>query len=271
MCSIMIVIPLIVNHMIFSLNVSFKKIQQKKEVLQADQFHFTANDLVVGKASLKELEDFNKFEQNHRLLTQFIRKHTDGTIPKSVYITTSNYPKSDFYDVYKIALPPKNSSSVGDLLYGMLSNDLRLKNPENDRGKVVSLKHLGIDTVFNPFILADLEKIKSMCSNHEEFLHQLINDGYQEQLAVLDFLDTLEFQIIDQTMISLHQFATINNSFQAIGDKLSRGLSSYQQIASDNFQIYTTLAKASHIIYDKPLSWPKLSVQQQKILEKKVV
>jgi len=67
MCSIMIVIPLIVNHMIFSLNVSFKKIQQKKEVLQADQFHFTANDLVVGKASLKELEDFNKLYNNKQL------------------------------------------------------------------------------------------------------------------------------------------------------------------------------------------------------------
>ncbi len=265
----MIVLPLIVNDMIFSLDLSFKKIQRRKEVLQADKINLPANDLVVGKVSLKEGNN-PLYDKNAIAVTRFIRKFMVNNYVKSLYITTSNYHQTDFYDVYKVPCPPNYSYPVIDFLYGNLVNDLRLRDPEKEKAKMISLKQIGMDELFNDDVLDDLLKIKKECHNHEEFVNKITEHGYGLQVQILQFLDTLDFKIIDQTLLSIKNLDIVANSFQAIPNRIDKQLAFYRQLARDNYQSYTVLARANHIIHDKPLTWPMLSVKQQKILQKKV-
>lgn len=255
--------------MTFSLAITFKNMQIKKEQLQADKIHLPASDLAVGRISLQEATTATDFDHNPLGLTEFIRRNTLYTNAKSVYITTANYEKTDFYDIYKVPLPPVNANQITDLLYGLLVNDLRLSIPDMVKSQRLSFASLGIDRLLSEEVLDGIRQLKQNAQQKEMFLTELKEHGYQAPIQVLDFFNQLDFQVVDQSLLPMKTLDTVLQAFEPLNSKEEKVLTHYKTVAKKNSDCYISLSNLHQILYDRSLNWPSLSIDQQKILLKK--
>ena len=266
----MVVLPLVAEGVILSLEVSFKQQQVKKEALQADKENAPINNIIVGKDSLQRLDNATAFDRNAPAITQLIRRYLYNNSTDVIQLTTSNYQNKDFYDIYTIPSPPHLSIPAIDSLYGYLVNDVRLSQPDAPRGKFLSLKKLGIDQLFSQEILQQISSIKQQYPRHDEYIDALKRQGYQWQVELLQFFNDLNFTILDETIMSTKNMQTTLQGLAPLHSKVDKPLKQYYQTAQDNYESYILLSTAHHMIYDRALSWPSLSPEQQKILLKRV-
>lgn len=262
----MIVLPLASEKGIITFEVQFRDADKRAEILQADKIQLPASDISIGRVHLGQVSQLDLYKNRPEELTKLIRKNAayDQRV-KVIYLTTANYENTEFYDVYKLPLPPEKPNFLVDFLYGFLLNDLRLRVPDKEKGKELSFAKMGMPAVVNEEIVNDIAKLKEESVSKQDFLYRLKENGYEEQLEVIDFLNTLSFSPVDNGFFSNQLMQSLREGLQAIHDtRRLKSMQKFENLASNNSDYYMNLNTMNHIFYEKPL-W----FEEQKIYQKR--
>ena len=268
----MISLPLMINDVILKVTINFKNIELKKDRLDSGAKDVKESDIVIGKTHLRAYEDSKKPITDPKAITDFIRRNTNYTNngPSYIEINTKKYKDRDFYDTYVVPVPSYKPNSINDYIYGLLVNSIRLSSPDNIKKTNLSLTNLGFDELFNGEFYNKLTGIKTNNPNSLYVRNSLINQGYEKQLEVLDFFNELDYEISEiSDIILINEFDTVNNFFKDT-KKINSFLESYKDMSINNYESYMNLAALNNLVYGKNLDWPALSVEQQKILIRKI-
>ena len=115
----MIVLPLASEKGISTFEVGFQAEDKRAEILQADKIQLPASDIAIGRDHLSQMLSLESYKDKPEELTKWIRKNAAyNPRARVIYVTTGNYENTDFYDVYKLPLPPEKPNILVDFLYG---------------------------------------------------------------------------------------------------------------------------------------------------------
>ena len=266
----MIVLPLIVGDVATNILVDFKEENIKKMDNQLNSLKngIGESDVIVGKVSLKSTIKDEKNLQDPRTITNFIRKNVNYSNTPVNYITvnTKKYNNSDFYDVYNLPLPlGEEANDVLDYIYGSLVNAIRLSTPPLVRKEKMSLNTAGIDKLFNLEFLNRVSIIKNNSNNSLYLRNQLISEGYKKQLEVLDFLNSLNYDI-GESGVTLTPAIDEMIEFFSDTNKEKKTLANYKNMALKNYDSYICLSAFNNLVNGINLDWIKIPEEHQKRL-----
>ena len=268
----MISLPLMINNVILKVNINFKDIEIKKNRLDSGAKGIKESDIVIGKTHLKAYEDSNKPIINPKAITDFIRRNInyESEIGNYIEVNTKKYKDKDFYDTYIIPLPSYKPNEINDYIYGTLVNNIRFSTPDKIKNTNISFTSIGFDDLFNGEFYNVLLTLKNNNPNPLYIRNSLINRGYERQLEILDFFNTLDYDSSKSNNILLEEELNTVNAFFSDSSKIDRFLTNYKDIAINNYDSYMYLATLNTLVNGKNLEWPVLSEEQQKILIKKL-
>ena len=98
---------------------------------------------------------------------------------------------------------------------------------------------------------------------------KLIKEGYNKQIEILDFFNSLDYEIKDSDVILTSELDSVITFFNTTKNE-RKTLTNYKNIASTNYEHYMSLAAFNNLVYNKNLEWPVLTEEQQKILIRKL-
>lgn len=268
----MISLPLMINNVILKVNINFKDLEIKKNRLDSGAKGIKESDIVIGKTHLKAYEDSNKPIINPKAITDFIRRNInyESEIGNYIEVNTKKYKDKDFYDTYIIPLPSYKPNEINDYIYGTLVNNIRFSTPDKIKNTNISFTSIGFDDLFNGEFYNVLLTLKNNNPNPLYIRNSLINRGYERQLEILDFFNTLDYDSSKSNNILLEEELNTVNAFFSDSSKIDRFLTNYKDIAINNYDSYMYLATLNTLVNGKNLEWPVLSEEQQKILIKKL-
>ncbi len=268
----MISLPLMINNVILKVNINFKDLEIKKNRLDSGAKGIKESDIVIGKTHLKAYEDSNKPIINPKAITDFIRRNInyESEIGNYIEVNTKKYKDKDFYDTYIIPLPSYKPNEINDYIYGTLVNNIRFSTPDKIKNTNISFTSIGFDDLFNGEFYNVLLTLKNNNPNPLYIRNSLINRGYERQLEILDFFNTLDYDSSKSNNILLEEELNTVNAFFSDSSKIDRFLTNYKDIAINNYDSYMYLATLNTLVNGRNLEWPVLSEEQQKILIKKL-
>ena len=268
----MISLPLMINNVILKVNINFKDLEIKKNRLDSGAKGIKESDIVIGKTHLKAYEDSNKPIINPKAITDFIRRNInyESEIGNYIEVNTKKYKDKDFYDTYIIPLPSYKPNEINDYIYGTLVNNIRFSTPDKIKNTNISFTSIGFDDLFNGEFYNVLLTLKNNNPNPLYIRNSLINRGYERQLEILDFINTLDYDSSKSNNILLEEELNTVNAFFSDSSKIDRFLTNYKDIAINNYDSYIYLATLNTLVNGRNLEWPVLSEEQQKILIKKL-
>ena len=267
----MIVLPLMIDNVTVNVSINFKDVSIKNNQLNSGAKGVKDSDVIIGKTNLSSLETNKYTISNPRELTNVIRKNMNySTVPVDyIEVNTKKYTDSDFYDTYIIPTPQYKPNEINDYIYGMLVNSIRFSNPENIRIEKLSLNELGFNELFNIDFLNKIQNFRNSNSNSLYMRNKLMSSGYEKQLEVLDFFNTLDCKIEDNDVILTSELDNVIDFFSKT-KKENKVLTAYKNMALNNYESYMSLAALNTLVNGKVLDWPTLSEEQQKILIRKL-
>ena len=268
----MISLPLMINDVILKVTINFKDLEVKKDRLDSGAKDVKESDIVIGKTHLKAYEDSNKPIINPKAITDFIRRNInyESEIGNYIEVNTKKYKDKDFYDTYIIPLPSYKPNEINDYIYGTLVNNIRFSTPDKIKNTNISFTSIGFDDLFNGEFYNVLLTLKNNNPNPLYIRNSLINRGYERQLEILDFFNTLDYDSSKSNNILLEEELNTVNAFFSDSSKIDRFLTNYKDIAINNYDSYIYLASLNTLVNGKSLEWHVLSEEQQKILIKKL-
>ena len=268
----MISLPLMINNVILKVNINFKDLEIKKNRLDSGAKGIKESDIVIGKTHLKAYEDSNKPIINPKAITDFIRRNInyESEIGNYIEVNTKKYKDKDFYDTYIIPLPSYKPNEINDYIYGTLVNNIRFSTPDKIKNTNISFTSIGFDDLFNGEFYNVLLTLKNNNPNPLYIRNSLINRGYERQLEILDFFNTLDYDSSKSNNILLEEELNTVNAFFSDSSKIDRFLTNYKDIAINNYDSYMYLATLNTLVNGRNLEWPVLSEEQQKILIRKL-
>ena len=264
----MIILPLMIKDVTVNVTANFKNIEVQKNILDSGAKGLNASDVIVGKAKLSDYIG-DEVITDPTVITNFIRKNVNYNNINSVEVNTKNYDNSDFYDTYKVPLPANNPNKVTDYIYGMIINNIRISNPNELKKGKISLQNLGFDKIFNAEFINRVILLKNKSINSLYLRNELIKEGYNKQIEILDFFNNLDYEIKDSDVILTNELNNVISFFGTTKNEY-KTLTNYKNMASTNYEHYMSLAAFNNLIYNKNLEWPVLSEEQQKILIRKL-
>ena len=263
----MLILPLMINNVIIKVTIKFKNVEIKKDRLDSKARNILESDVIIDKEHIKEYESKNKIFSSFKI-TDFIRKNANYSNSNLNYVevNTKTYKDKEFYDTYIIPLPSYKPNKANDYIYGELVNNIRLSRPNKIKKTNLSLASLGFNELFNGEFYNKIRNAKNNNANSFYIREYLMNQGYNIQLEILDFLNNLDYTISNNTDVILTVELDTVNSFFDDTPKISNFLTNYKNMALSNYECYMNLALLNNLVNGKNLDWPKLSVEQQKIL-----
>lgn len=268
----MISLPLMINDVILKVTINFKDLEVKKDILDSGAKDVKESDIVIGKTHLRAYEDSKKPITDPKAITDFIRRNINYGSENANYIevNTRKYKDRDFYDTYIVPAPSYKPNEVNDYIYGTLVNNIRLSSPDKIKKTNISLANIGFDELFNGEFYERLAVIKNNNHNPLYIRNSLMNAGCEKQLEILDFFNTLDYENSKNSDVLLAEELNTVNDFFSDSSKINRFLTSYKDIAINNYDSYMYLATLNNLVNGRNLEWPVLSEEQQKILIKKL-
>lgn len=272
----MISLPLIVgdandvNNLTVNVTINFRNVEVRENVLNSGAKGISYSDVVVGKTIIKGYDADKKVISNPREVTNAIRKIMNyNTTPANyVIVNTKKYEDSDFYDSYIIPMPFYKPNEINDYIYGMLVNSIRFSNPSDVKKEKLSLKALGFDELFNGELLSKMQMLRNSNQSSLYIRNQLMNAGYDKQLEVLDFFNSLDCKIEENDVILTSELDNVIRFFDST-KKESKALANYKNIALGNYEGYLSLAALNVLVNGKVLDWLDLSEKQKMLLSEK--
>ena len=183
----------------------------------------------------------------------FLRYFNSKNNKKKFLITTKKYADSNLYDVYNVEMPPRKVSGGLDNLYGSVILDIKNKIPGGkEKGRVVSLKKLGLDKNITEDKIEKLKKIAALEKNSEKRYNSMQLNGVSDLQNTVDYVKKFSYTILNT--ISEEQLKDILVFFEMSNTKEYRELSKYYEIAKDNMEVYKKLTRINKILYGKPIN-----------------
>ena len=181
-------------------------------------------------------------------------RYFKGKSDKSTFmITTKEYNDSTLYDLYKVEMPSSKICAGTDNLLGSVILDMKNEIPGNEKGRIISLKKLGIDRNITDDKLDLLEQIVKTEKDSKRRIELMQLNGVSDLKNIVDYLKEFKFEIISGTTMKVDDYKNILNSFELINTKETKALSKFYNIAIENKEVYDKLSRISKIIYNKPL------------------
>ncbi len=197
----------------------------------------------------------------------FLRNFNYRSDKRDFLITTKEYADSTLYDLYKVDMPGSKISSGADNLFGSVILDMKNESPDNEKGKTISLKKLGIDKGITEDKISKLEYIMKTEKDPQKRLELMQFHGVSDLKNIIDYLKEFRFQIVSGATMSVEEYKSILNSFKIIRTKETKALANFYMIAEENKEVYDKLTRISKILYNKPLGLIE-NPKKQKILIK---
>ncbi len=258
----MLILPIVNKNRIMNVQVKLKSAEKIREKVCFDDAK--ESDIIVNRekfsdSSFKDSKDISAsidFVRSKSLLH-----------PRDFLITTKEEASSTFYDVYKIAQPPRKVNENLDKLYSCVLTDMRKEIPGTNRGRYLSFEKLGVGDHLTDEKIAKLQHIVK--ENDKSMWPELFK---REKIAdlqdTLDFINNFDCTIISDTTIPEDSLQDVLRALEVINTKDSRSLRNYYNMALSNRDIYTKISYINNLIYQKPLSLIKSANQKQKQLIK---
>ncbi len=268
----MISLPLMINDVILKVTINFKNLEIKKDRLDSGVKDIKDGDIVIGKTHLRAYEDSKKPITDPKAITDFIRRninYSNDTI-NYIEVNTKKYKDRDFYDTYLVPIPSYKPNEVNDYIYGTLVNNIRLSSPDKIKKTNVVLANIGFDELFNGEFYNKITSIRNTNPNPLYIRNSLINSGFEKQLEILDFFNSLDYENSKNSDVLLTSELDTVNTFFKDSNKINNFLTNYRNIAAGNYDSYMNLAAFNNLVNGRNLDWPVLSLEQQKILIKKL-
>ena len=267
----MLQLPMTIKDITVNVTINFNNITVEKDKLDSRAIGLEASDVVVDRTNIKSLGNEEYYSKNHQALTNIIRKNINysNRAVTNIKVTTKKYKDSDFYDVYYLPLPPFATNPITDYIYGALVNSIRLSTPDLEKKVYLDLHKVGFDNLISKDFLKHLLTLKNNFLDPYKKKKKIRKDGYGSQLEVLDFLNSLNYEIDNDDFIVTSEIDNVIN-FLSRDSKEGRKLANYKNMAMSNYESYLALGTFNNIVYNRPLAWPSLSLDQQKTLRLKL-
>lgn len=258
----MLILPIINKNRVMNVQIKLKsaeKIRHKVAFEDAKESDIIVNREKFSDSTFKDSKDI-------KAPLDFVRSKS-LLHPRDFLITTKEESSSTYYDVYKVAQPPKRVNESLDKLYGCVLTDMRKEIPGTKRGRYVSFKKLGIDEHLTDDKIAALQRIVK--EHTEDSWPELFKkEGIADLKDTIDFINNFDCTVISDTTIPETSLQDVLKTLEVINTRDSRNLRNYYNIAITNREIYTKISYINNIIYHKPLSLIKSENQKQKQLIK---
>lgn len=260
-----------INDVILKVTISFKDLEVKKDILDSGAKDVKESDIVIGKTHLRAYEDSKKTITDPKTITDFIRRNINYGSENANYIevNTRKYKDRDFYDTYIIPAPSYKPNEVNDYIYGTLVNNIRLSSPNKIKKTNISLASIGFDELFNGEFYNVVERAQSINPNSLYIRNSLNNASYNKQLEVLDFFNTLDYEVSKSTDVILADKLDSVSAFFVDTNKINNYLTNYKSTAISNYECYLDLATFNKIINERDIM-KAISNERNKILTKKI-
>ena len=141
-----------------------------------------------------------------------------------------------------------------DLLYSLAITDLRKEMPNNNKGRYISLKQIGLNEVLSDEKLDKLYKIISTVPDASKWPTLFEQAKIFNIIDVINFLEIFDLTVIPSTSINEDAIGALLEALQKINTKDYNNLKKYYEMAIDNKESYHRLSYAYGLLYDKPYS-----------------
>lgn len=235
----MTILPIATNEYMSELEVSFRNLYKEKMQLQPEKGN--ESDVLIGKISLNDSVDARYYKDQPIRLTNDIRNasHQYNNYASVIKVTSKKYGDSDFCDQYSIPLPPERPNIYVDTLYGILVNDLRFNNDSKRNDRIISLNDMGVVAKLSEHDQIEMLKLRQRTVTKAEYLYQLSSTGLIVQSEWLEFLDTLEFNNIDDSFKQRDSYEQVLESFANTETKIKKNMFNYLKTGEENYLIYS--------------------------------
>ena len=267
----MLQLPMTIKDITVNVTINFNNITVEKDKLDSRAIGLEESDVIVDRTNIKSLRKDEYYNKNPEALTAIIRKHINYSNRgvTNIKVTTKKYKDSDFYDVYYLPLPPFTTNPITDYIYGSLLNSIRLSTPDLDKKINLDLHKIGFDNLISKEFLNHVLALKNNFLDQYLLEDQIRKDGYGSQLDVLNFFNTLNCEINNDDFIVTSEIDDVVD-FLSKDSKEGRKLVNYKNMALSNYESYLALGTFNNLLYNRPLTWPSLSLDQQKTLRLKL-
>lgn len=211
-----------------------------------------AGDIVSNGISFNE-SVYNTPGGEPNKTVNFLRYFRGKSDKSTFMITTKEYSDSTLYDLYKVEMPSSKICAGTDNLLGSVILDMKNEIPGNEKGRIISLKKLGIDRSITDDKLDILEQIVKTEKDSKRRIELMQLNGVSDLKNIIDYLKEFKFEIISGTTMKVDDYKNILNVFELINTKETKALSKFYNIALENKEVYDKLSRISKIIYNKPL------------------
>ncbi len=228
---------------------------------------YEESDIIINGTSYNN-SVFNIPNGEANKTVNFLRYFNTKSNKKNFLITTKEYPDSNLYDVYSVEMPPRKISGGLDNLYGSAILDMKNEIPGGKpKGRVISLKKLGIDRHITENKIDKLKEIIAVEKNEERRQNLMQLNGVSDLQTTVDYVKKFKYTILNT--IQEEQFKNILDFLELANTKEYKNLLKYYETAKDNMDVYKKLTRINKILYGKPIDLIE-SKKKSKVLVKTI-
>lgn len=262
----MLILPIINRRRVLNTKI---ELRNKSKVKSRVNYEDTSkSDIIVNREKFSESSFKNSRDINAPI--DFIRSKS-LLYPRDFLVTTKEERNTKFYDVYRVAQPPKKVNSNLDKLYSKVILDLLNEIPgENHRGRYISFEDLGIGDNLTDDKIAILQRIVKDEKDLAKWPILFEEAGIADLKDTIDFVKNFECTVITDTTIPEESLYDTLTALSNLKTRDYKNLKRYYDIAKSNAEIYTKISYINKILYDKPLTLIQSKSQKQKQLVKKM-
>ncbi|MBP5678228.1 MAG: hypothetical protein J6X28_00170 [Bacilli bacterium] len=261
----MLILPIVNNKRVMNVEIRLKgasKIRQRVSYQDA-----LPGDIIVNREKFSDSSFCGSKDKKAPI--DFIRSKS-LLYPRSFLVTTRRETDSKFYDVYKVPQPPRKVSDGLDELYSKTIQDMQCEIPgKPERGRYVSFQDLGIDQDISDDKIATLQRIVKEERDSSTWEKKFQEAGISVLPETADFLNHFECTILSDTTIPEESLQDTLKAMGSIHTRDYRNLNKYYRMAQSNSELYTKISYISRIVYDRPLTLTRTTLDKQKQYIKK--
>ncbi len=192
---------------------------------------------VVPKKSSPQIIDiggrtFDSTNMNISVL-DLIRTNSRYLYDKKYYVTSKESTLSNKTVTYQLPTPQEKTDLGLENLYYIGLVDLLKNEPENKKGRIISLKDLGLFSDIGQDELTIIKQVTNNINDLEKREAMLNNFGIKNLKSRYNFLQQFNFSIVDSA-IEKEKFNSVLEFFDDTNSKLSHELNKYNKALDGN-------------------------------------
>ncbi len=256
----MIIMPILDKDKIYNVEIKLKDYFEDQN-LGVFEKHYES-DLIVNGQNYND-SSYNAKNANLNSLVNFIRNNT--IYMRSSYVLTSRRNEQGKMYTYRIPAPPRKVTEGLDCLYGNIIQDMKKSIPQNEKGRILSLKKLGVT---DHIMEKDLKLVRK--STESSYITDKNDPRLKEKelyllFATIEFLDLFDCTVLEDSTMDLKEFQSIQKAFLEFNSEEGRKINKYYHTALENANEYRKIQFLSKIMTGETFYWIKRGESKVKI------